>query len=265
MAIIYAKPTTSSPEQCLVLGVREALIYPFDVGDWNEIRIGMYFALCSASSLTDTWSAEIIYNGATNPRNNCFIGLKDSGTALPQTTGYAYMGWGIGKNHAGLARSVYVYPPNSTVGFFQPGRNPYGGAAAVLSYNGTETYKDAPQWLGMTSQTNATGLSTYAALYVMRFLKATTAGGKTVITGQLFFNDNNSSAVAPYTTEGLRTTLLNISNNQFNNVGIGPTGYWTDTLSPAGNNLPLPNSVFMYLPFFSNRARIHALVVEKIS
>jgi len=92
MAIIYNKQTDSGDKKCLVLGTREGLVYPFDVGDWTELRIGMFLSFVGDDG---TFNTEVGNRSKQNfsLRDNWFLGLK--GTAddkFPTEDGNYFIG-----------------------------------------------------------------------------------------------------------------------------------------------------------------------------
>jgi len=88
MATVFQKTTS---DKCLILDAKEALIYPFDVGNWTEIRMAVGLSLTTAASNNGTAIAE--NNSFTTASSGFYFGIKNSSNAnLPGVTGAIYAG-----------------------------------------------------------------------------------------------------------------------------------------------------------------------------
>ncbi len=256
MAIIYSKTTATTPEQCLILGVREALVYPFDLGTWTEIRVGLFVSPTHATGDGNVISVdESVGNPAgTTPKSNFYIGLKDSGSALPNTFGANYIGWGNGYGSAQPGTIGNGLLANHVAGnVYYPRHLSNNTTATTVATNFEGIFTTAPH-------ANIVNTTSYASRNIFRVVMGSTPGGKSTIIWQMMNNLTNHVA-GPYTAEVMRQYMLS---STFEG-GNYPTGYWTTSLSPTGDNLTPPNALFIYVPFFNNRIRIHGIVIEKYS
>lgn len=266
MAYIYAKPNTygAVDDNTLVLGVREALIYPFSLGDWSEIRVSYWLSYTNSTDLNGLYTAENTAGARTNYKQGGWWGLKDSGTDFPSQGQSVFMGIGNGNGAAyGDGASISdgsLLPTNA------------GGGAETLFSSGTLStsagYNSPAIYLPSPSESITTG--NYASFYSQRYrLTRTGPGGKTGV--YMYWSADESSYNTPpqnYSIANLRTKALNaIYRGQDTSPSSSLwTGYWTSDFTVNGStSIAFPNSIFIYLPFFNNRLRIHALLVEKIS
>jgi len=99
MAAIYEK---TSSDKALIIGPRESLTYPFDFGDWSQIRIGLEVFCFASSGFGFSGQPELIplQDGIINPTTCFFWGLKETGrnleNNLPFTSGNNFIGYFAG-------------------------------------------------------------------------------------------------------------------------------------------------------------------------
>jgi len=250
MAVIYWKTPT---EYCLVLGSREALIYPFNLGDWNEIRISYFLSMTSVSNLNAAWADEVVYGSLTNYKQAGFWGIKDSGTIFPTQTGSVFIG------HGRRSSSTVVNEANIVTESIVCAQQ--GGNYTYASFNsGTTGYMPQANVLPiqLSSTANSVGTTSYGSFFSQKIVRTRDGpGGKTGVYYSQYVEKN---IAAPYDATTTRIKALNTTYTQY------LTGYWTTDFTVNGdNNTQFPNSIFIYLPFFYSRLRLHTIVVEKIS
>ncbi len=259
MATIFQKV---AGEQCLILGSREALIYPFDVGSWSEIRVGYYISLTSASD-DNALSTNETSSYAGSFKNSMYWGLKDSGSALPTQAAVAFVGWGQTSTQARTSRIVNhdpVFDGNPYV-MLEVGDNVslfVQSPSRMISYGTAHVHSQANvgdgQFMITPVPANGTGTAVgYAAYYTEQYIK-TNVGGKNTIS----FGTAASLPAEAHNITNLRNRILASSYTTM------LTGWATTDQTSAGTNLDL-NSLFIYMPFVSNRLRIHAIVIEKVA
>lgn len=248
MATIFQKTPTG---QCLVLDAREGLTYPFNLGDWNEIRVGVELSMVTINSgngfntpyYTETASA----NAMTN---SFFMGFRDTGSLFPNPVSGMYIGF-VPRNN---------FPVNVTTSDVRISRTTNGNLPMGYISGGTSfvtTVDNDSRCVYIGSQAAVTGTTAYAARHgfqVTLVNKGTT--GQQV---QLNTFNNGASYVTP-NPSGLRSFMSAMTNvisgSYFYLTAGGPSG-------GQGAALDFPNAFFLYNPFLGNMIRIHDIVIEK--
>ena len=266
MAYIYSKPNTygNIDDNTLVLGVREALIYPFSLGDWSEIRVSYWLSMTNSADLNGLYVAESTLGARTNYKQGGWWGLKDSGTDFPSQGQSVFMGIGNGNGPS--------YADGSTLADGSLLVQNAGGGNATLFSSGTlstpDGYNSPTIYLPSTSESISTG--NYASFYSQRYRLTKNGPGSRTGVYMYWASDESTYNTPPqdYSIANLRVKALNTA---WRGQDTSPasslwTGYWTSDFTVNGStNIAFPNSIFIYLPYFNNRLRIHALLVEKIS
>ncbi len=249
MATIFTKITGATPDQCLILSPREAIVYPFDVGLWSELRCSYYVSFCGTTSGNQVYAAEAFPPAGTNYKNGGHWGLKDSGNFFPTQTGSIFCGItpvnAAGNSNLLDTNLVLQNLGNITPTFITNGTLVTGNLSPFSNCNIT-----------LQSIANSVGTTNYAGFMSQKFVLGLTPSGKRTIS---FSQASNSTDSAPYSVAALR------ARTQVASYTVGVTGYLTSNFTPTGTNLDVPNSVFIYVPFLNNRLRIHNILVEKYS
>lgn len=247
MATIFQKALPVSGENCLILNQGEALIYPFSVGSWTELRIGAFFSFTTASSDNATWSDET--SNYTASKNGFFWGIKDSGISLPISSGASFIGLGINTSFAG---ATHVVTASQYVDGAAPGSNFYqlfstGTVVTGQTIGGTRLYLASA-----TQQTGTTAFASYNGIKI-QITGLGTAGQSVRL---------SSSVDSLYTND---TSEVNLRQklSAFAGSATSTFAYFTSGFVGGSGPLTLPSSLFLYSPFFNNRVRVHSLVVEK--
>jgi hypothetical protein len=251
MANIFEKIEGVTGEKCLVLGVREALIYPFNVGSWSEIRVGYFYSFTTAESFNAATSQELVTSTQTNYKQAGYWGIKDSGVEFPTRSGSVFIGIGQSPG-GGNGESYYL----SSLERLQLANVAGGGNLTLLSIDSSVALSGNRGNLPL-SHTRYNGSGNYCDYFSQRFTLTVNGLGKTGI----FYSDySESNIVQPYTIPALRTKILGTT------YTVRQTGYLTSAFNgTTGENVSVPNSLFVYTPYFNNRLRLHSIVVEKIS
>lgn len=243
MASIYEQSIT---DKVLVLEPREALQRKFDVGAWNEIRIGLYWNDCGLGTIpTASYSTETV-NFATYA-DALTIGLKDSATTiLPGFSGSYFIGLAsTGSNNVKVSGPISYSSRYES----QTSSNLYGaGFYGTSSYFGGQnlSYMDAYN----SAQTN------YCGIYVLRMV-LNNSGSASQTISMYSFMENNASVT---------------STNYYSSYNLGAAmqpSSWSTVSTVTWNNgaiaYPIPDSLWIRTPFYNNRMRISAVKISKYS
>lgn len=246
MATIFQK---ISGDNCVILGPKEALVYPFSMGSWTEIRVGGYFSYTNINDNNLTGIKESF--SSSGPPTAFFWGIKDTGTNLPYSSGSVF--FGITNDSVGSPKSVLN---NYTLA----GQSPYAGTSdnsnnsvAYFTFlSGNSLFRTSSQLNGggfyalrMTEGTFVTGTTGYAWFNGLRYLYDR---NRSIITGAAMQSSSPSTDIS---ITGLRTLL-----SQLPNQSTLPAS----NISGCGIQ---PDALFLYNPLINNQIRIHGLAVEK--
>jgi hypothetical protein len=235
-------------EKNLLLEPREAFYRPFNFGEWTEMRIGMLFRLVSTASDSGSIITESI--SVNNDSDKVYIGLKDSGSNMPGVSGTNFIGM-ASFTGSGI-RSDGANP--SYVSFGDYG-NSFYHRLYLTAFSGSNMYRAyfyeatnlSPQFSGSASGSN------YNGFYGVKF---------TLL--------NSGSANQQVQVQYKRTylTLVGSSSADLHSHIIDNSGWTNPPASSTASwatGIPLPNSFFVYSPFYNNRLRMAAIEAIKIS
>ncbi len=248
MATIFQKTTTG---QCLVLDTRESLTYPFNLGDWSEIRVGVELSMVTINSGNGFNTPYYTETASSNSYNNSFfMGFRDTGSIFPNTVSGTYIGFVPMNNFP-----INVITNNQRIERTTNSNTPMGYISGGTTYITTLDNNSRCVYVG--SQSAVTGSSLYAAQHGFR-VQIQNKG----TTGQRMLLDtfNNTTTYVTPNASGLRSFMSAMTNTT---SGIycyltagGPSG-------GQGAALDFPNAFFIYNPFLGNLIRIHTLEIEK--
>lgn len=240
----------------LILEPRERLIYPFNIGDYSEVRFGLYWSWTSAHS-GDNVPPPTETISSTTPLLTPFIGLCNYNTGTlgfpGQSNGFDYVGW-------------------------------YGGTASLefqggttLNYNWGNGSFGRGQFAFVSDQT---GWAINGNSYFTFSLFNTTAFGVPISTcsdvtcGNKFLSrilfptatqvglqgSSASSPTSDTSVQNLRAQLATFGNPYPTQIMYFP---WASGGSGSPHPLMRPNALFIYNPPLNARMRIHAIAVER--
>lgn len=253
MAFIFEKSGSLENEQCLVLGVREPLVYPF-IGSgvqWHHIMISYYYSFCGTGSGNAIPVDETVFGRATNSEKAAFWGIKDSGKYYPFQTG-VFVGRGAPTGSISVGNECYYNPGSETFALNHPG----GAEDRVMISVGTGRRDSLAPKIDINSPANNITLDNYCAYFSQKFIAEPNIDGKYSIK---YYEDFSRNIAAPYNLTGIRSRGLNTAT-----WTLRQTGMITSDLTAEGSFVPLPNTLFIYMPLIQNRIRIHQLLVELV-
>ncbi len=253
MATIF---TVSGSEKLLVLNQSEALVYPFNFGDWKELRIGGFFSLTPSgsldgminSSLDEIKFPRLPYTGL----NQVSWGIINAGDTRPSTVGSFFAGVHLG---TGLP----------------------AGTNSVQRIRADNSGCDLSIWQTQASYVSNTNGNSYPLII--------SSGEQTLFSS--FYVDQGPAMVFPGATGATITTKHAIEAN-FNgikytydsvtkNLSVAIFGgnliskmdsYQNGTPTPLTgycDRVFLPESLILMLPFQNTFIRAHSLLIKKYS
>lgn len=251
MAVIYPKQTTYGTKNALVLNPREALIYPFDIGnDWTRIRYGFVLA--------GTPTGDPQYNGnmgnTSTPYNvavddaytKYYLGLKREGTGFATTDGDYFIG---------LSSSP------DTMDTWMLNGSLWNRAAFGINYknglfSGISTYNANFQY---GNNIIPTGNSAFASFYSFE-LKVKDKG---LPTQSMEFRGINTNGWYGAITDTSKDNLYNL---MLSTSYVGYDSYHTGSFDFHTSNVPyeLPNAFFFYVPHSNAHLKIYNVAVVKM-
>ena len=228
MATIYQK--ISGVDQCLILDSREALLYPFDVGEWNEIKIAAMISLVGNSGDNTPAVGEYIAP-TSNSKDKIFFGIKDGSNFMPYSSGSTFFG---------LATPNFLAVHNATQ--LSAIYNVYTSGSSQIAVQTAINANRTP----LLITNNVTGDTNYLSFLSYRVVK-----NGNIFSGSASAEDpNNFLPDMTYLRQKIR------------NASYHPFATWFITGGIYNVNM---DNVFIYLPLFESRLRIHNILVEKIS
>lgn len=244
MSVLFQKTLV---DVCQVLDSREGLTYPFDLGNWSEIRVGVelsYIAITGAGYNTVPGFDEA--QGGTSLTNSFLMGFRNTNTTFPDTTNGFHIGF-IGNN-----LSVSALISEGRIRRTPAAHLPIG---IILGPTTVAVDLDSSSRTVYTAGTSASAATVYAAQHGFR-VRLTGQG----TTGQFLTLDtfNNTTAYVTPSVTGLRA-FMGVAANSVSGA------YYPLTSGFVSNGGPLtfPNAFFLYSPFLSGSLRVHTLIVDR--
>lgn len=266
MAVIYEKYAPSG-DNCLILGLKEALVYPFDVGDWNQLRVAVAYSLTTPNTPGElnnnnelVTSSDISVNTDGSAQTCMFFGLTNAfGINNLGNSGYNFVGigtppnpgWGVRSASASI-QMVSTQRTNSLVAFTTIGS---GWQHDPTNMNSTTAFSSLnPPYFTLPSSL-MTGDETYAGVYSLRFYRNNP--------NQAFENFQLESYTI-YNIPNTTPEYLQLANSQSSTATHTGLRWNYERNIDGGNPLPTPNNFIFYSPFTSDyRFRIHSILIEK--
>ena len=234
MAQIYAKPTTTGTEKCLVLEPSEALLYPFNAGNWTDLRIAFSLSATNAGELNGLYLPGSMELELNNPATRAWCGLKNStNNNLPSSGDTRF----IGITNDG-AESSFGY--GYTLGVID---NPY----LCIDTGASFLFGPGPLlWVVVPTVEQCEDTTNYTQVHRMRFQVVNRgAPEQQVIVSAAYYNGVEHSVSIP----DLRYRLAAYNES-------------TWTVDYLGE---LPDAFFFRMPWIESRFRMHALVIERFA
>lgn len=242
----------------LILDPREKLVYPFNIGDYSEVRFGMYISFTSGAEFGDNTNIFTDRGTASSSAlSKVYIGFCNfnTGTLFPgQSGGYDFVGTisDVGASDVGLTdnndNNYVVFRPSAL-----NGTNNWStyttDLTGNLSYKSDFNIGGGPLYIAK----HATGASNYASLVGAQFYYS----GSNAFVYRVF--GNSTTMTTDTRLSVLRTDISNLGTVRTNFM----TGFFTSGGINSSNLLMKPNSLFIYTPMLNSRLRIHALLVER--
>jgi hypothetical protein len=259
-AEVILKTVAGNQDKILILNNRCQMVLPFQAPNWTDLRVGFFLSLCS-TSVDDppspiTGLAETIPNGANGlgPQYRYWIGVKDSGTALPKNPVSAFIGFSNASaedatvEHSGSSRLVssdaeigttnaYFWRPDNSAGISRSGGIWQGPHPRALSRDGLQQH--FPQ------NTGTPGAGGYATLLAFRITRP--SADSNAITVEVPFGPHHQGEVMV-----TNTPTLDLLQSTLNDIP-GANQLW------RANMDTMPDALYLYWPFNLSRLRCHAL------
>lgn len=259
MALIVEKfPFVGTTGQCLILNQREKLVYPFNLGNYSEIRFGMFFSFTSGAPNNNVPILTNDTNSQSTAITQGFFGFStlNTGAYLPgQSGGYDYIGLYGYEGSASIGLSVGS-PTISFAGGATPGASE-NWKAGITDTTGGYFSLSGYSANGLTCSIKcpnvATGATSFAGMFGMQLVMSGTNG----VAFRTFSND--TTYASDVSTTALRNAMTSLGSTR----SVWATGYYTTGQIPGGNRMSTPNSLLIYTPMLNSRLRIHNLVVER--
>ncbi len=242
-------------DKALVLGNREALVYPFTSPVWRDLRVGFFLSICNNTETGITGLAESLASVGSNPPDRFWIGVKQNNNVMPLTAGSTFMGFSNTLVADGASPSVLEScdqnAGTTNANFWQADRGVLGGGTPLWIINGASLVAFAtPSLYFIHFPQNAGAAGGNATLILMRLTRA--SGIATTITFETYLSgfhvDYLYDSVCSLATirAAFRSAPWNVNH-------------------AVGDIVTVPDALFLYWPFLNSRLRCHALAIEKFA
>jgi len=255
MATIVEKfPFVGVTGQCLVLEPREKLVYPFNFGDYQDVRWAIAISYTTATGFNTPVTTDTYTPSANSAIQYPYYGFSNfnTGAFIPtQSGGYDFYGVSTNFNSPN--------PVGLTSATEYRWGNP-GGDGSLIVANLTGGKRIVSNLMASSfenyftvSATGITGAGAFARIVGQRFI----VSGNNAFGLQAF---SSSAAVSDISVTNLRDNL--------NTLGGVRTSLYTGYMTTGGQNttndiMMKPNSIFIYNPMLNTRVRLHNIVVER--
>ena len=263
MAIIFDR-VPASGHKCLVLEPKESLVYPFDFGDWEEIRIGVALSLANVSGFDQPLKNEEIYiSSEEDYEKHFYLGIKSNNEFYPNKNSCSYIG---------IGEPIYNSGQSSTVNINSESYNTY----AYIVYNNSNVYASIipsgatgynfqfSQYVSsaimLPSAFNQTGLNTYFCnIFGIRIKIKDKGTVNQNFSFTMFDNFDQQNDLLQFPS--LQNIKIAIS--KMIDYSAELTGFFTSTYNNSGVPAPIPDAFYISNPFNLNRLMIHNILIEK--
>jgi len=235
---------TVNSRQVGLLQARNAAHRRTNIGSaWNEARLGLFIAVTPSGNNDAAVTPESFT--PSSYLDSLTIGLKDSSVNPPRKAGSQFMGM-MWPDRNGLD-TLWCTSNSAGVGAINCGT---GNARTMFGTANGATVITSALTTGWPITQQASG---WAEFLGIRFLVAN--AGLSTQTVQMFYSTLSTNKSADLSKNALRNSVMSVS--------------WTAAVTAnwfsGGVALPLPDYLWIYLPFATNRFRIPNVDVWKIS
>lgn len=246
MAIISTKVISGGTANAVILDPRQAFIYPFDIGEWNKIRVGMAISFTGVSSDNqnmDSFGTPSV--SVSSARDRIYYGIKPHSQNFPQENNEPFIGF---RSHGNS--SYITFPPN-----FLDHRNEHGekGYIGVHYPNGGVEGKLydplANEAYGVVTPTGLADDTIAHCGIITLYLEVLNKGMA------------NQKMIVRHARQGGTDLSLGSMKNSMMSGALVNQG--TFEYNNSGAPYVLPNSFFIYSPFFGFRLKIFSVAVIK--
>ncbi len=258
MATIITKNASGA---AIVLNQKEALLYPFNLGSWTELRFGMFIAATSSNDTNAQYTNEQL--NANAAQNGFYVGLVtniDPNNLLPYGNTQNFIGVGA---PTGVGGSVWNTQINDNRINSQAGNGNLNGFVTVSGK--FQVFQDALNAgtsanlnkIYIPDKSNITGDVGFASFYGLKIVANNI--GSTFQTFDVSSTNNSDGTFTNVSIDNLRSLLSNF-NSPTNITGLR----WNREMSITGGSpLPLPSGLLIYFPLSQNRLKIYAIDIDK--
>jgi len=276
MATIFEK-LPASGEKCLILEPREALIYPFDLGNWTQLRMSAAVSFTSTTDDNSFITSETV-SSSNSPRGSMYWGLYSGGGNLPFSNTSSFVGFGnktgsslvIGNannnglpTYAALTIDSIFRPATIEAHVLMNGFSSVGNHFSKSGHGLGDVFNLGYFALPSTSPPSVTpsylvisGEQNYCVIQSTLF-NVINKG----LPGQSFDLCWSNNGATPYTNVSIDVLKQCNANLNFSSRFTGV--YYNSNCSSTGSPVDLPSNIILYFPFTSNRLRVHSILIER--
>jgi hypothetical protein len=262
MATIFERVSVSG-HKCLILDPKESLIYPFDFGEWEEIRVGVALSVTNISGFNQPLQDESILNiYQEDYTNNFYLGIKSNNESYPNINSCSYIGIGPRVTYSGEVTDLYARNLGfgCLLGYYSsdlPSVYSWIMPSGATGYNYLNNINGGNLYLPPVF--NQTGTDTYFCNLFGMNIKIKDKGTSNQSFSFSIYQTYALEDFFPFPSlANMRSTLTTATMG--NNI---VTGYFTSTYNNTGVPAPIPDAFYISNPFNLNRLRIHNILIEK--
>lgn len=254
MPATFAKVYDKSGEKNVILNVRTWVLQPFEALNWLDLRVGFLLSLTKADDDDDpSGIGEVMTGSALPPDQHCWIGIKDSSTLMPNTSGSVFIGY---NNTLLTVVTGKLLTSDEEIGttnanFWRPQADDFdvgGGMASI--FDGKAIRAAAADNAQPHFAQDPSGAGGYATMLAMRITRPSSASKTVTVELPQGTHNGNLLMTDTPTEESLLSNLVGFPTTV---QQLGPS-----TLSQV------PDALYLYWPFHNSRLRIHAMGIAKI-
>lgn len=251
---------TKAGEKIVVLRTRQWCVYPFNAGNWTDLRVGFFLSITKKGpadptvidDVTPPMAETLGTSGFLPARDHYFLGIKTRGDAMPGSAGVIFAGFSNFR-YGALGPGVLSASDNGVgtgTGYWWPHNGgDVNASATIVQENNRAIYS------GPGVQQHFPGPGAVAAGYA-------------VMLGLRFLRPSASSRLwtMEIKTDGTNADML-YSNTPTDEILISNLQTWPAAVQMGPMELAafVPDALYFYWPFTLSRLRIHSVAVYKAS